>query len=34
VSEITGNGGKTAAIQADVSKAADVKRMFEEWLCR
>jgi 3-oxoacyl-[acyl-carrier protein] reductase len=30
VSEITSNGGKAIAIQADVSKAADVKRMFEE----
>jgi NAD(P)-dependent dehydrogenase (short-subunit alcohol dehydrogenase family) len=30
VSEITSNGGKAIAIQADVSKAADVQRMFEE----
>jgi 3-oxoacyl-[acyl-carrier protein] reductase len=30
VSEITSNGGKAVAIQADVSKAADVKRLFEE----
>jgi 3-oxoacyl-[acyl-carrier protein] reductase len=30
VSEITSNGGKAIAIQADVSKAADVKQMFEE----
>src|SRR5262247_1952346 len=29
VSEITGKGGKAVAIQADVSKAADVKRLFE-----
>src|SRR5215510_6207834 len=29
VSEITSNGGKAIAIQADVSKAADVKRLFE-----
>jgi 3-oxoacyl-[acyl-carrier protein] reductase len=29
VSEITSNGGKAVAIQADVSKAADVKRLFE-----
>jgi 3-oxoacyl-[acyl-carrier protein] reductase len=30
VSVITGNGGRAIAIQADVSKAADVKRLFEE----
>ena len=30
VSEITREGGKAIAIQADVTKAADVKRMFEE----
>src|SRR5277367_5944762 len=30
VSEITREGGKASAIQADVSKAADVKRMFEK----
>src|SRR5271155_3344488 len=30
VAEVTGNGGKAIAIQADVSKAADVKRLFEE----
>jgi 3-oxoacyl-[acyl-carrier protein] reductase len=30
VSAITSNGGKAIAIQADVSKAADVQRMFEE----
>src|SRR5436190_17108446 len=30
VSEITSNGGKAVAIRADVSKADDVKRMFEE----
>jgi len=30
VSEITSNGGKAIAIQADVSKAADVKRLFAE----
>jgi 3-oxoacyl-[acyl-carrier protein] reductase len=30
VSEITSNGGKAIAIQADVSKATDVKRLFEE----
>jgi 3-oxoacyl-[acyl-carrier protein] reductase len=29
VSEITREGGKAIAIQADVSKAADVKRLFE-----
>ena len=28
--EIAGNGGKAAAIQGDVSKAADVKRLFAE----
>jgi len=30
VSQITREGGKAIAIQADVSKAADVKRMFEQ----
>jgi 3-oxoacyl-[acyl-carrier protein] reductase len=30
VSQITREGGKAIAIQADVTKAADVKRMFEE----
>jgi 3-oxoacyl-[acyl-carrier protein] reductase len=30
VSEITSNGGKAVAIQADVSKATDVRRLFEE----
>ncbi len=30
VAEITGNGGKAAAIQADVAKAADVERLFAE----
>jgi 3-oxoacyl-[acyl-carrier protein] reductase len=30
VSQITREGGKAIAIQADVSKAADVERMFEE----
>ena len=30
VTEITSHGGKAIAIQADVSKAADVQRMFEE----
>lgn len=30
VSEITSNGGKAIAIEADVSQARDVKRMFEE----
>ena len=30
VSEITGKGGKAIAIQGDVSKAADVKRLFAE----
>src|ERR1700758_4080513 len=30
VSQITREGGKAIAIQADVSKAADVQRMFEE----
>ena len=28
VAEITGNGGKALAVQADVSKAADVHRLF------
>lgn len=30
VGEITGNGGKAIAVQGDVSKAADVKRLFNE----
>src|ERR1700675_3643318 len=30
VAEITGKGGKAIAIQGDVSKAADVKRLFTE----
>jgi 3-oxoacyl-[acyl-carrier protein] reductase len=30
VKEITGKGGKAIAIQGDVSKAADVKRLFAE----
>src|SRR5437660_1985712 len=30
VAEITGKGGKAIAVQGDVSKAADVKRLFEE----
>src|SRR5277367_2494254 len=30
VSQITREGGKAIAIQADVTKAAEVKRMFEE----
>jgi 3-oxoacyl-[acyl-carrier protein] reductase len=30
VTEITREGGKAVAIQGDVSKAADVKRLFEE----
>ena len=30
VSQITREGGKASAIQADVSKAADVKRMFDK----
>jgi 3-oxoacyl-[acyl-carrier protein] reductase len=30
VSEITGNGGKAVAIQANVSKPADVERLFAE----
>ncbi|MFL0160918.1 SDR family NAD(P)-dependent oxidoreductase [Aquirufa salirivi] len=30
VGEITANGGTAMAIQADVSKATDVKRLFEE----
>jgi 3-oxoacyl-[acyl-carrier protein] reductase len=29
VSQITREGGKAAAVQADVSKAADVKRLFD-----
>ncbi len=30
VKEITGSGGKAIAVQGDVSKAADVKRLFAE----
>jgi len=30
VTEITGSGGKAIAVQGDVSKAADVKRLFAE----
>lgn len=30
VAEITANGGKAIAIQGDMSKAADVQRLFEE----
>jgi 3-oxoacyl-[acyl-carrier protein] reductase len=30
VAEINGNGGKALAVQGDVSKAADVKRLFSE----
>jgi len=30
VTEIAGNGGKAVAVQGDVSKAADVKRLFAE----
>ncbi len=30
VAAITGSGGKAAAVQGDVSRAADVKRLFEE----
>ncbi len=30
VTEITGKGGKAIAVQGDVSKAADVKRLFKE----
>src|SRR5882724_9380889 len=30
VAEITGNGGKAIAVQGDMSKAADVQRLFEE----
>src|SRR5438067_6750280 len=30
VGEITKQGGKAVAVQADVSKAADVKRLFTE----
>src|SRR5882724_8011928 len=30
VAEIRNGGGKAVAIQADVAKAADVKRLFEE----
>src|SRR2546430_319280 len=30
VAEITGNGGKAVAVQADVSKKADIERLFAE----
>ena len=30
VAEITGSGGKAAAIQADIARAADVERLFAE----
>src|ERR1700677_2664950 len=30
VKDITGKGGKAIAVQADTSKAADVKRLFDE----
>ncbi len=30
VSEITGKGGKAIAVQGDVAKASDVKRLFDE----
>ena len=30
VSEITGNGGRAIAVQGDVAKSADVKRIFAE----
>src|SRR5204862_5896529 len=30
VAEITGKGGRAAAVQADVSKPADVRRLFAE----
>ena len=30
VAEITGNGGKAVAVQADVAKPADVRRLFAE----
>lgn len=30
VAEITGKGGKAIAVQGDMSKAADVRRLFEE----
>lgn len=30
VSEITGNGGKAVAVQADVAKPADIQRLFAE----
>src|SRR4030095_16407424 len=30
VAAITGNGGKAIAVQGDVSKADDVRRLFEE----
>src|SRR5258708_1981406 len=30
ISEIIGSGGKAVAIRADVSRAGEVKRMFEE----
>src|SRR5881409_587022 len=30
VAEITGNGGKAVAVQADVAKKADIERLFAE----
>jgi 3-oxoacyl-[acyl-carrier protein] reductase len=30
VAEITGKGGKAVAVKADVSKASDVRRLFDE----
>jgi len=30
VAEVTGNGGKAVAVQADVSKKADIERLFAE----
>src|SRR6266571_3184381 len=30
VAEITGNGGRALAVQADVRKAADIRRLFAE----
>lgn len=30
VAEITGKGGRAVAVQGDVAKAADVRRLFEE----
>src|SRR5919106_6901779 len=30
VAEITGNGGKAIAVQADVAKQADIQRLFAE----